>query len=487
MASVVRDKGGRKRVLFVAEDGSRKTIRLGKASMKQAEAFKVRLESLIPSKFTGKMEDETARWVAALPDDIYAKLASVGLVTARVSTPPAPEPTPEPERCIGEFLDGYLKDRDDLKPNSLLVYGHTRRTLIEFFGADKPLRAITEYDAEQWQRYLMREGLSKATVRKRSANAKVFFRVAVKQKLILSNPFQELKSTSVGNEERQRFISQQDAQKVLDACPDAEWRLIFALARFGGLRTPSETLLLRWSDVDWERGRLHITSPKTEHHEGKESRDIPLFPELRQPLMEVFEQAEPGTEYVITRYRRTNSNLRTELKRIIGKAGLSAWPRLFQNLRSSRETELVESFPLHVVTAWIGNSKAIAEKHYLQVRDEDFERAASGPASAQTAAQCGANLGRMDPQTGIKPTHAIAGFPVETAACEMAQVLAGQEDGDEGNRTLIPAMRPPCAPVTPRPQNLQPVFYGPPAESQGFIKCFRQNHLKGIRIAIFRS
>ena len=30
-------------------------------------------------------------------------------------------------------------------------------------------------------------------------------------------------------------------------------------------------------------------------------------------------------------------------------------------------------------------------------------------------------------------------------------------NGDEGNRTLIPAMRPRCAPVTPRPQI--PVFY----------------------------
>ena len=38
-------------------------------------------------------------------------------------------------------------------------------------------------------------------------------------------------------------------------------------------------LLLRWADVDWERGRLLIRSPKTEHHEGKDSRLVPIFPE----------------------------------------------------------------------------------------------------------------------------------------------------------------------------------------------------------------
>lgn len=44
-----------------------------------------------------------------------------------------------------------------------------------------------------------------------------------------------------------------------------------------------------------------------------------------------------------------------------------------------RETELAEIFPLHVVCAWIGNSSAIAAKHYLQVTDEHFDRAiASG-------------------------------------------------------------------------------------------------------------
>jgi len=49
---------------------------------------------------------------------------------------------------------------------------------------------------------------------------------------------------------------------------------------------------------------------------------IPLFPELRPYLEEFFDLAAPGTEYVITRYRDTNANLRTQLLRIIQRAGL---------------------------------------------------------------------------------------------------------------------------------------------------------------------
>ncbi|HLQ44384.1 MAG TPA: hypothetical protein VK137_06635, partial [Planctomycetaceae bacterium] len=109
---------------------------------------------------------------------------------------------------------------------------------------------------------------------------------------------------------------------------------------------------------------------------------VPLFPELR-PLLDVaFDRATEGAEFVVTRYRDGNANLRTQLLRIIRRAGLTAWPKLFQNLRSTRETELAESFPIHVVTAWMGNSQLVATKHYLQVTDDHFAKAAQIPAQS---------------------------------------------------------------------------------------------------------
>ncbi|MBI1311903.1 tyrosine-type recombinase/integrase [bacterium] len=143
---------------------------------------------------------------------------------------------------------------------------------------------------------------------------------------------------------------------ALEYCPDHEWRLLFALSRFGGLRCPSEHVGLRWGDIQWSENRMVVTSPKTEHYAGGESRVVPLFPELRPHLEEAFERATPGAEFVLTKCRDIDKNLRTHLLRIIRKVGLSPWPKLFQNLRSTRETELAEDFPLHVVCAWIGNS-----------------------------------------------------------------------------------------------------------------------------------
>jgi hypothetical protein len=142
-----------------------------------------------------------------------------------------------------------------------------------------------------------------------------------------------------------------------------------------------------------------------------------LFPELLPYLREVFEKAEPGTEYVITRYRQANCNLRTQLERIINKAGLKRWPKLFQNLRSTRQTELAEQWPEHVVCAWIGNSKAMAREHYLQVTEEHFERAAGIFIRSDEAAQNAAQQNTALPCTA---SHTVG----ESAKCDVKQDLA---------------------------------------------------------------
>ena len=66
------------------------------------------------------------------------------------------------------------------------------------------------------------------------------------------------------------------------------------------------------------------------------------------------------------------------------RAGVTPWPKPFQNLRSSRETELVNVFPLHVVTEWLGNAPSIAMKHYLTTTDDHFQRAIADSFSGAT-------------------------------------------------------------------------------------------------------
>ena len=65
---------------------------------------------------------------------------------------------------------------------------------------------------------------------------------------------------------------------------------------------------------------------------------------------------------------------------MISDAGLELWPRLFHNLRASRQTELENQFPTHVVCQWMGNTPKVAGKHYLQTTEDHFQMAAQGVA-----------------------------------------------------------------------------------------------------------
>lgn len=189
-----------------------------------------------------------------------------------------------------------------------------------------------------------------------------------------------VKAGSQANPDRAFFVTRQMIEAVLDACPDAEWRLVVALARYAGLRCPSEMVDMTWADVDWGRGVLTVRSPKTEHHGGHHAvRHVPISPRLRELLADSFDRAAAGDVRVVPRVHANKINLRTTLQRIIERAGLTPWPRLLQNLRSSCETEWCEQYPIASVTRWLGNSPTVALKHYIQARDVHFEAVVSGP------------------------------------------------------------------------------------------------------------
>jgi integrase len=391
MASISSSANGLRTIQFVAIDGKRRSIRLGKVPMKTAEEIKRRVEYLAAAVGSGTAVDaDTTRWLASIGDDLHQRLAAVGLVAPRALAV---------EVRLKEFIDGYIGSRTDIKPLTTDNLQVCADRMIGFFGADRPIAQIRPGDADEFCAWL-RTDYAQATAARTIGRAKQFFRAALRKKLISENPFAECKAGHQHNKDRAYFIPLEDAYKVLEACPGTEWRLLFALSRFGGLRFPSETLALEWPDVDWERSRFLVRSPKTEHHEGGAERWVPIFPELRPYLEDAFEQAEDGAVHVINRCRRTRKNLRERLMGIIRKAGLTPWPRLFHNLRATRQTELAARFPLHVVCAWLGNKQIIAADHYLQVTDADFQRGAeSGAVVVQNPVQQVTALDRTDSQS----------------------------------------------------------------------------------------
>jgi hypothetical protein len=252
MASVVSRPNGRREIQFTDAAGKRQTVRLGKMPKRDAESIKTRIEHLLTAQITKRpLEGDTARWVASLDDVLADRLAKVGLIRQRESA------------YLAGYIDAYIAGRTDLKPRTRIKFNATKGYLVEFFKADRNLRDITAGDADDWRVFLLAKEMSENTVRKHTQIAKQFFTAGVRRKLIESNPFAELKSTVQANPERFHFVTPDATAKVLAACPDAEWRLIFALSRFGGLRCPSEHLALTWDCIDWQGIPYDSDIPRT--------------------------------------------------------------------------------------------------------------------------------------------------------------------------------------------------------------------------------
>ena len=285
-----------------------------------------------------------------------------------------------------------------MKANSIRIYRSARDSLVAYFGADRNLRDINAAEAQEWRQAMVNDEFAEATISKRVKVAWQFLKIALRKGMVSSNPFVEVKAGGERNASQMQFIDRATIDKVLNATANVEWQLIIALSRFGGLRCPSETLSLKFTDINWAEDRITVSSPKTAH-QGKPFRIVPLFPELRPYLLRAAETALDGAVFCVGRYRdEANSNLRTGLLRILRRAGVKPWERLFHNLRASRQTELCNEFPSHVVADWLGNTPDVADKHYLLVTEQHFKQAANG--GLQAAAQGGATGGAQSSEMG---------------------------------------------------------------------------------------
>lgn len=366
------------RLRFFLRD-SRKSLRLGKISKRAAEEIKRHVCELIRASETGIPPSvDTVKWAMTVDPKIQKQL-----VQWELCDPVSPKIQTDAGRLLAAYLDKYIEERTDFRPNSVVNYKQTRRVLVEYFGADMPIRAITAADADRWRQWLTEQSpqkrkqpegepplkLAAATVSKHVKRAKTMFVRAVEDRLMMESPFAKLKGGTESNKSRFHFVDRETCTKILKACPNHDWKLIFALPRFAGLRCPTEVTALKWSDIDWELGRIRIASTKTG------LRFCPLFGELRPYLEEAKQAAPKNSVYCIQHYRGPDVNLGTQMKRITKSANVQPWPKTFVNLRSSCRTELQDRHPSHVINEWLGHSSEVAALHYLQVTDTHWQNA----------------------------------------------------------------------------------------------------------------
>ena len=96
---------------------------------------------------------------------------------------------------------------------------------------------------------------------------------------------------------------------------------------------------------------------------------------------------------------RGGRNLGTHAKRLVAKAGVEVWPKMFVNLRGSRSDDLDRNPEIteKAIDVWIGNSERVRRRHYHGVRPEDW--AAATGKTAQIPARPASFRSVQEPST----------------------------------------------------------------------------------------
>ncbi|QDU76442.1 site-specific tyrosine recombinase XerC [Bremerella volcania] len=317
MASIQQRGKGSFLIQFYDKDGRKRGVSISRSTKKFANNLAMHIEAINGANRSGHpLDGSTAQWLSEIGDTLAGKLAKVDLIK------------PRSVKTLGQFLKEYFAERSDWKLSTQIKHNTSRNHLLAHIDESTPLREITEAHADSFVRYLKNDietMKSTATRSKVLSNVKEYFRAAVRKRLISASPFAGISLPKQGAD-RYHYVTQDQAGKVLEACPDTQWRLIFALARYGGVRIPSEINGLEWSHVLWDQNKILIHSPKTEHHDGRDKRLIPIFPELRPFLDDAWEIAQAkGYRYLIMATRSSDglsaAYIRKRMLKIIEKSG----------------------------------------------------------------------------------------------------------------------------------------------------------------------
>jgi integrase len=381
MASVTSRAKGLIEVQFTDHNRKRRTLRMGRVSRREADDFARELQRLVDSRRLGQRPSRRSlAWLDDIGLKYRQKLTRWGIVDGNLED---------------VFLEQLIKSHEvslDVEDSTLRNIRDATRNLTRHFGASCPIASIRQNDAIRFRTWLAQHGSSKnsdlaeATVSRRVRRAQEVFEYAAREGWIDANPFGPLKRGSERNQEKDFYFDKSLFTKIHGSVVCLEFKAALSLVRWAGLRCPSEVLGLKWEDVNWERSTICVASPKTKRHPEGKLRVIPIFRECRPDLDRLWASLgdRPAT-LLFPELQHNSSALRSRLGKACKKAGVAMPPRPFDNMRATRESELLEEFPIHTVAAWFGHSPQVALQHYAQIAKEHHTRAVGSENALKSA------------------------------------------------------------------------------------------------------
>jgi len=254
--SINQDKKGY-RLSIELPSGFKTTMQLksvGLLSKADHNFVRVKLEALIACSTLGTTPTlEVQEWLKNIPERLYRKIQDLGLVRPRTH-----------DMLVIDAIDAFIRNHGHGKTQGTLKVWNRAKTHCQTFFAGHALKSVDATAAQAFRRHLLKlagkQGgtMADATVRKTCGVMSMVMDQAILEGVITHNPFKlgKVPISAGRNKAREVYVSASDVLQVIQHATDHEDRCLLGLARFGGLRIPSEIKKLCWSDVNWDRREL---------------------------------------------------------------------------------------------------------------------------------------------------------------------------------------------------------------------------------------
>jgi len=265
---------------------------------------------------------------------------------------------------LGELLEGTLA------PTTIAIYRVAFTRFADSVG-NLQMSSVQPYHIELFKsKRLKQVSAVKVSIEFRTLRAA--FNRAVKFKMIRSNPFLECRDVKIPEKEP-RALTEKEFERLIAVVDSPRLRSIILLAVSTMMRA-GEIVNLKVTDIDTERGFIHLVNRDDFTLKGKRRRSIPLS----RVAIKALEELKTGSAYVCAQekaLRRPVASISRRFKRAVRKAGLSEAIH-FHSLRHTGATWLVrKGVPIGYIQKIMGHSTISMTLIYTQRDDEYLKQA----------------------------------------------------------------------------------------------------------------
>lgn len=218
------------------------------------------------------------------PDKVEAEKVKAE-VDSKLAKPPE-----QPQQTVGALLDAYLKDRKgNVSSYDTLMFSVAK--LKPYFGAAQP-RHLTQIMGNGYIKQRRKAGQSDGTTRRELGVLRAALEFGRKNKWFEVAPFVPMPPMP---QARQRWLTRDEAAKLIAACKSPHIRTYMALGIYTGARRGA-ILDLTWDRVDMEAGHISYRLPGRQTS-NKRRGMVPINATLKAVLEEA--QTLAQSDYVV--------------------------------------------------------------------------------------------------------------------------------------------------------------------------------------------